>query len=49
MDLDGDAKLNFMEFIDALRPLENYYPRLEKARAKLRRNSAAKIAPSPIN
>ena len=49
MDLDGVAKLNFMEFIDALRPLENYYSRLEKARAKLRRNSAAKIAPSPIN
>lgn len=38
-DLDGDAKLNFREFIDALRPLENYMPLLEKSRAD--RNSFA--------
>jgi len=24
MDLDADAKLNFKEFIDAVRPIENY-------------------------
>ena len=26
IDLDCDAKLNYLEFIDALRPLENYVP-----------------------
>ena len=24
MDLDADAKLNFREFIDAIRPIENF-------------------------
>lgn len=33
-DLDGDARLNFREFIDALRPLENYMNLLEKARVE---------------
>ena len=34
MDLDGDAKLNYLELADSLRPLENYMHLLEKARAK---------------
>jgi len=33
LDLDGDARLNYREFVDAMRPLENYMPLLEKARA----------------
>jgi Ca2+-binding EF-hand superfamily protein len=53
MDLDGDAKLNFREFIDALRPLENYIHLLEKARSKQieleNRNSFARVDPSPLN
>jgi Ca2+-binding EF-hand superfamily protein len=33
LDLDGDARLNYREFVDAMRPLENYMPLLEKAGA----------------
>jgi hypothetical protein len=54
LDLDGDAKLNYREFIDALRPQENYMPLLERARAshveqKSRKESLASIKASPIN
>jgi Ca2+-binding EF-hand superfamily protein len=34
VDLDGDARINFREFIDALRPLENYINLLERTRSK---------------
>ena len=34
MDLDGDARINYMELVDGLRPLENYMDLLEKARSK---------------
>jgi len=27
MDLDCDAKLNYLEFVDAMRPLEYYSPK----------------------
>lgn len=49
LDLDGDARLNYREFVDALRPLENYMPLLEKARASENRNSFARIEKSPLN
>ena len=49
LDLDGDARLNYREFVDAMRPLENYMPLLEKARASQSRNSFARIDKSPLN
>ena len=49
LDLDGDAKLNYREFIDAMRPLENYQALLEKSRASQSRSFLAKIDRSSIN
>jgi hypothetical protein len=45
IDLDADAKLNFKEFIDAIRPIENFTikkstkPTLSEARAKRPKSS----------
>jgi len=32
IDLDCDARLNYLEFIDSIRPMENYMPQLHKAK-----------------
>jgi hypothetical protein len=32
IDLDCDARLNYLEFIDSIRPQENYMPKLKKSR-----------------
>lgn len=37
MDLDADAKLNMKEFIDAVRPVENFTQK--KVNSKLSRNT----------
>jgi hypothetical protein len=48
-DIDGDARMNYREFIDALRPLENFMPLLEKTRMESGRNKFANIPSSPLN
>ena len=32
IDLDCDARLNYLEFIDSIRPQENYMPKLKKSK-----------------
>lgn len=35
MDLDCDAKLNYLEFVDAMRPLEYYSPKPQQVLPKV--------------